>query len=397
MSATGNELVKLSQLKGTIDGVKNSIPSIEVNPTGSAQDSLSKIKINGTIYQFLSAEPHKAKVYGVSGFGNSSTTLTRLRDSIGKTFDMSSGRTITSDFDACYPWSDITRIVDADGNCFMRIPKCYFKLVKNSNNNLTELYVSGVRYDGYFTLHTNGQQEVDYLDIGCYEGSGSASRVYSKSGQTCLVNITRNQARVGCKANGTQYHQQNIQDTMLLMYLMWIEYATTNIQSIFKGNSETSSANATGTTDNISTPSGANGLQSLVPFKYRGVENFYANIWKFVDGINFQDEKIYINLDNSTYADDTFTGGYQYVGNREMTNGYVSQMGVFDKIVYPTAVSGSSTTYYSDYYYQATGNRILLFGGRWTAGTYAGFCFAGDDNSSVAASYVGCRLCRTPV
>jgi len=380
-----------------IQEIDSKIPSIEVNPTSAVDDTIHKIKINGVTYQFAFADPHKAKIYGVSGFGNSSTSLTRLGDAVGKTFDMSSGSTITSDFDSCYPWSDITRIVDENGNCFMRFPKCYFKAVKNSSGNLTALYVSGVRYDGYFTLHHNGQQEVDYLDIGCYEGSGSASRVYSKSGQTCLVNITRNQARVGCKANGTQYHQQNIQDTMLLMYLMWIEFATTNIQSIFMGNSNTSSATATGTTDSISTPSGASALQSSVSFKYRGVENVYANIWKFIDGINFQDGKIYYNPDNSSYADDTFTGGYKYIGDRCMTSGYVSQMGVFDDIVYPTAVGGGATTYYSDYYYQATGNRILFFGGSWSSGAYTGFYFDGNNASSNANSSIGCRLCRTPL
>ena len=43
---------------------------------------------------------------------------------------------------------------------------------------------------------------------------------------------------------------------------------------------------------------------------YRGIENWYADCWEFIDGINIQNYKVFLNQNPATFADDVFTGDY---------------------------------------------------------------------------------------
>ena len=62
--------------------------------------------------------------------------------------------------------------------------------------------------------------------------------------------------------------------------------------------------------------------------------------------------------------------------------------------VMPTAASGGSdTTYYADYYYQNTGNRIFHRSGNSYYGSNCGvFCSGANDTSSVSNDGIGSRL-----
>jgi hypothetical protein len=62
----------------------------------------------------------------------------------------------------------------------------------------------------------------------------------------------------------------------------------------------------------------------------------------------------------------------------------------------PSAV-GANSGYIPDYYYQATGNRVALVGGRWTNGGNAGlFYWDVRIASSHAHLTVGARLLQIP-
>ncbi|MCM1440996.1 MAG: hypothetical protein NC131_17610, partial [Roseburia sp.] len=132
----------------------------------------------------------KAKIYGVDKVGSSNpSALTRTDDAIGLNVTVGASE-ITSDFDRCYPYSDMQEVTDEYGNVFIKIPKFYAKITKNADGTFKH-QISGVRYEGFTTLFVDGEgNELDYILVGKYEGSGSLSRVYSKSGATVLVNIT---------------------------------------------------------------------------------------------------------------------------------------------------------------------------------------------------------------
>ena len=97
----------------------------------------------------------KAKIYGVDGVGQSSPSLTRTDSAEGLTYSVGASE-IKSDFDKCFPWSDMQEVVDDSGNVFIRIPKFYSKVTKNANGTYKH-QISGFRYEGFSTLFVDGK------------------------------------------------------------------------------------------------------------------------------------------------------------------------------------------------------------------------------------------------
>ncbi|MBQ0014796.1 MAG: BppU family phage baseplate upper protein, partial [Oscillospiraceae bacterium] len=115
----------------------------------------------------------------------------------------------------------------------------------------------------------------------------------------------------------------------------------------------------TGDSDDVKV-SGQRIADNRHPMVYRGVENLWGNIWQWVDGMLVNDYQGYICTDKSKF-DSSITSDYHALGYVNAgTNGYAKTLG-FDAN-YPCAritseVGASSSTYYSDYYYQSTGLR----------------------------------------
>lgn len=137
----------------------------------------------------------------------------------------------------------------------------------------------------------------------------------------------------------------------------------------------------------------------LYAFKYRGVENLWGNIWQFVDGLNINERQAWVCANAASYASNLFAPPYMqlsYVdGNAD---GWITAMGWDAATPYaalPTAVGGGTATYFGDYYYQSTGQRIALLGGYWFGGSVAGLSYwALAHASSSAGVNVGSRLLR---
>lgn len=349
----------------------------------------------------------KSKIYGVDNVGQSAPTLTRTDSAIGRTVTVGASE-IKSDFDRCYPWSDMHEVVDELGNVFIRIPKFYSRITKNANGTYKH-QLSGYRYDGFTTLFVDGKgNEIDYVLVGKYEASGTSAKAESKSGKTCLVNVTLPQMRTACKANGEGYQQYDFLIDAIIKELFLIEMATTNSQSIMYGYANGNSAAVqTGRTDGVKTASGSDtsNTDGKHACKYRGIENPWGNVWKWCDGINFQEdgntEKVYICLDPTKYESDKYISPYMYVADTVYDNGgYLSKIEYFDKfplLGYTVAEDGANNSYYCDYSYNC-GNSVLCVGGSWDLGLDAGLWFwVGGDDSSGSGSGVGGRLCYKPL
>jgi prepilin-type N-terminal cleavage/methylation domain-containing protein len=159
----------------------------------------------------------------------------------------------------------------------------------------------------------------------------------------------------------------------------------------------------TGLTDTVTTKSGSpvTNTDGKYPMKYRGIENLYAGIWQFVDGINIKDRVAYVSKNAKTYASDIFTGSYTQVGyTNANTNNFVLKMGYDSNNPYiqlPIEVTATHTnSRYKDYYYQDAGNKIAMFGGAWYSG-YSGISYWLLNNSSSHMSLlIGTRFLKTP-
>lgn len=161
-------------------------------------------------------------------------------------------------------------------------------------------------------------------------------------------------------------------------------------------------AQITGQCDTLGMKSGClnnDGYHSMI---YRGIENIFAHIWQWVDGINMISGKFYICKNHSLYASDT-TENYKQLGYNALgTEGYAKELDLdVDEpfFRFPKAVGGGSNTYLCDYYYNnatsiAEGaKRVARVGGSFYYGAYDGLWswYFGSGSSSAAWS-IGARV-----
>ena len=161
-------------------------------------------------------------------------------------------------------------------------------------------------------------------------------------------------------------------------------------------------AQITGQCDALGMKSGClnnDGYHSVI---YRGVENLFANIWQWVDGINIISGKFYICKDHALYASDT-TENYKELSYRALgSEGYAKELDLDPDepfFRFPKAVGGGTSTYMADYYYNNAASvaegakRVAHVGGSFYNGASDGLWSWGlSSGSSVAGWSVGARV-----
>ena len=127
---------------------------------------------------------------------------------------------------------------------------------------------------------------------------------------------------------------------------------------------------------------------------YRGIENFYADIFEWIDGINISERLVYTSNTQSSFASDVFTGAYTSTGITLPSSGYIKDMSFSIKGFIPTnSVGGSDSTYVTDYAASHAGARVAAFGGNAGAGLGCGAaCLYAYRYSSYAGASLGAGL-----
>jgi hypothetical protein len=171
--------------------------------------------------------------------------------------------------------------------------------------------------------------------------------------------------------------------------------------------------NRTGVVDFVMPAEYGATLTVQVP-SYRGLENPFGHTWSWTDGCKC---RISATVDNggtglseffacndpSKFQDSTYND-YDKRGDLPRNEGYVKEMlvGEFGENMPKVAIGGSSTTYFSDYFYTnipASGAAMwgVLFGGTASYGALAGVASARTHSAaSDANASVGSRLCFIP-
>jgi hypothetical protein len=190
----------------------------------------------------------------------------------------------------------------------------------------------------------------------------------------------------------------------LIQLLYLVEYADYNSQAklgLGYSNSSNTSAVTSGGTDFLGMKSGSVDGTDKTSVIYRGIEDIFGNVWQMIDGINIQNNQVYICYDQTQYAVDTYTGCYKKIGYVNASSkyyGYVSKLG-YDSanplVALSIEVNGSDSTGTSDYHYQHnSGNRIAHVGGDWNEVARNGLWSWYFDNDSSSVFNVGARLIK---
>lgn len=229
--------------------------------------------------------------------------------------------------------------------------------------------------------------------------------------------MTRAKTRIIAENRGTGWEQETVQMASASQLLMLVEYATFNMQTaIGNGNvsktddGATNMAENTGATTSLGNASGVvTNTNGILIVSYRGEENPWGNIWKWVDGINIQNPTPFaagqhgnVYVADHGFADGISASPYEDTGIHPCYGeGYVSAFGYnekFDWLFIPTEHSGNSSLPVGDYMYNnQPGWRVAPLGSGWHYGSNAGaFCWALNSAASSRSRHIGGRLVYVP-
>lgn len=254
--------------------------------------------------------------------------------------------------------------------------------------------------------------DAQVADFTASTGDKLCSIANAKPASGLTQDLTRPKTRILANNRGTGWQQAYGATVAATQLLFAIEYASFNTQSkigngVMKTDDGlTNMAEPTGATTLLGNASGAvtnvNGFNVVT---YRGEENFWMNIWKWVDGLNiyaYGEHSLYV-ADN-TFADNVNTAPYKDAGiTLAKKDGYVSAFGYneeFDWLFFASETTGDSALPVGDYFYQnnqAASWCVGLLGGIWSySSTGGGFCWHVIVTSSSRDRYIGGRLVYVP-
>lgn len=326
--------------------------------------------------------------------------------------------------------------------------------LRKANYYVSEKPRAGFRLHPAF-YDANGN-EIDYFLTSAYEGSiwdadgdayllqdeqvmnaggdkfSSISGARPASGST--QGLTRTAIEQMAQNRGANWHGDLIKQVSAEQMLMIIEMGMMNLQTAIAqgvvtlpwetGSDKTSSyaavtgstsgiGNGTGRAERTTTYEGGVAKEYTVDGKtsvcWRGKENFWGNIWKFVYGINIWGNgkmgggQPYICSDFN-FAENKNSGNYEGAGfTATNVAGYISAMGystICDWLFIASECTGNSSLPVGDYTYitqNLNGYRIARLGGYWYSGGGAG-AFYWSLNSGVGNRYraIGGRLVYIP-
>lgn len=372
--------------------------------------------------------------YGVQ-FDFEEQEATRLFNAVGKE---------SADFDYIYPWSQIKRcnIVDgkivayegeegyiedgSNGDVMVEIPKFWYKVVPVKLEDAASgegqqiaigQWIIADRPMETYKVHPafirNGK-EVDRIYVGAFEAclydtsAGaydtndsitmdttadvlcSISGVKPASGYSKELNLIN--SRTLAQNKGIGYGVIDFTTASAIQLLLVVEHASFNSQScVGQGIVDITDDNTTNMALNT-------GSDSAVI--YRGIENFWGNIWSWVDGINIEAKSLhYAYWSNDDYVSSTSDNYTKINFKLCCTNGYTDRFGYDannDFVFLPTRATGSTSVAPHDYYYQSStyfGWLAVPLGGRWDYASTAGcWCLSLSTYPSGYNRTVGARL-----
>lgn len=281
----------------------------------------------------------------------------------------------------------------------VHFPKYYYRTELVSIGKF-KLYISDRKL-------TDSYKEERECLIGVFEAYNTDGKLISKPNTTSTGNQTIETFFNQAQTNGSNWGLIDYRAHKTIANLFCAKYGNTNIStdndSIPCSGGTRSWSSMTGNTISLGNRDGTFNNSS----NFLGLEDCYYGKYEFVQGINIinrqwivYDGGLKVNTDLSGLTSAGYTNVRQIVASSSSntaasSNGWISGIahGEYADIM-PTYVSGGSdTTYYADYYYQNTGNRILLRSGSSVGESYCGV-FSSNANvaSSYSFSYIGSRL-----
>ena len=289
-------------------------------------------------------------------------------------------------------WATIRKGTHATikGDIMIEIPKFWYRRPSKYE------FIVAPKYKKGFTLAPAFNRPsgiIDQIRIFKYNmGSGFVSR----SGVASYTNINMNTIRAGYRAKGLYMLDHSVYYS--LMILMLVKYANMDSQAtVGMGYNSGNTVYASGNADNVKGLDGsATSLTANEAVLTLGIENFYGNYWKFIDGMNTYGGYVYITDVEKVSKEPTSTSDLStyiklfttYPTN--MSSSVISDIS-FDSaaphLMFTTATGTSNGC--NDNAWRTGGLNLVVLGGDAWAGSSDGL-FAFVCSNAVSFSNVNC-------
>lgn len=290
--------------------------------------------------------------------------------------------------------------------------KVHPAFVENGNVNP---YIYLAAFEGSLFDTSANAYILDNAQVADFAADKLSSIAGTKPAGGDTQNLTRANVRLLAQKRGKGWEQAYAATAAASQLLMLIEYASFNMQkAIGRGNTDQTSSAAniqyTGATVSLGNASGAvtnaNGIQLI---SYRGEENFWGNIWTWVDGMNEENPEPFesgqagtLHVADHGFADNSKASPYKNTGIHPIQgSGYVSAFGYseeFDWLFIGVEFSGNDALPVGDYHWNNnSGWRVAILGGCCNYGSNAGAFFWYLYNAASHRGWsIGGRLVYVP-
>lgn len=405
------------EIRGLITDISNSIETLNDRITNGIDQIIARIDINSDL-----------KVIGLDAdFENNS--FTKIGGCIDKeTIFGSIGRVnLSDDGEVLARYGDPNYKEDgSNGQVMVEIPRIYYMVepVKLGTADCADgrslmhgkYYISLEPRPGMKLHPAFKKANSDKIYVAAFEGYVSDGKLNSIGNVIPTVSATRMTFEGYAKARGEGWHILDADINALVQLLVVIDIGSfdmqtnigrgvtdkNNISRFYTGSTVgNTTGSAASTKDKDGTEQTDTGKTSV---NWRGIENIYGNIWKFVIGMNVFGNgsqaggQIYV-CDDTNYDEIKTSDNYHptnlYSPN---SNNYVKYFGYnedYDYLMCPTTVGGDSTNPVGDHSFSTAnlnGNRICVVGGNWSFSSWGGgFCLYVNINPGHLNSNLGSR------
>ncbi len=352
---------------------------------------------------------------------------------------------MTLNFDDIEPWKSIERVNLSDdgeilarfgdsdyrddgsnGQVMVRIPKFFYRAEHGPRTH--GYYISPYRLSGYRVsrMHWRNGKEVNEVFLGAYkaccydvsEGAynltdapnidftpGTGDKMASIAGAKPISgfenDLTLPNARILAQNRGPGWGLVDFISASTVQMLILVELGHFDAQTkigrgiVDKSSGTGNEAEITGQTSALGNQSGQATGNPHNSVSYRGLEDWWGNIWEWTDGINLRDHVPYVA--DHDYVSNKFDGHYKPLGiTLPSENGYVADIAVSDDYDWgflTSEIGATASTGLCDYFYQSAGDRVAVRGGVWNVGSFAGpFYWSVNYSASYRHRSRGARL-----
>jgi len=278
----------------------------------------------------------------------------------------------------------------------------------------------GTNAAGFLYVKYPGADWINWTNSEDIQVGGATRAATTGTGEA--LRLTRQDAETYCNNIGsTRWGCENIWTLDALTMLYLIEYANWNSQStsvgigrgVVDGTSGTGFAGENNGAHDADTNIGTNGTgtgtgtDGRTPIVYRGIENLWGNVNRFIIGIDVLDDAYRVLKRDGTgtpkcpmdegHYESSIAAPVQYADPAN-PDGYAKDILYEDLskyLILPNLGGGSDSTYLCDqtYWHKAGQTNIWLAGGFWGKTTYAGVGYRVASNVALTSVRTcGCRV-----